>query len=121
MRLSFCAACGSTDEASLEYHYLVPRSQGGGDEEENLLTLCPSCRGKAHTSRMVATRSRRGEKALDCARQIARIIADIEKEGVTTLTGIAKALEARGVKTPRGHDNWTPVQVARIKERAACA
>lgn len=49
------------------------------------------------------------------ASNIAPIIESIERAGVKTLAGIAQALTARGVKTPRGNDNWQPVQVARIK------
>jgi DNA invertase Pin-like site-specific DNA recombinase len=42
------------------------------------------------------------------------VIADIQSSGVTTLTGIARALAARGIKTPRGNTEWQPVQVARL-------
>lgn len=42
------------------------------------------------------------------------IIADIQAAGVSTLRGIAKALQARGVKTPAGRAEWQPVQVQRL-------
>lgn len=61
----------------------------------------------------------KSEKARAKARNIAPIIADIERSGVKTLQGIATALEARGIKTPRGGDTWQPIQVARIKKLAA--
>lgn len=38
MRLNFCVLCGSTD--NLEHHHVVPKSLGGSDNEDNLLTLC---------------------------------------------------------------------------------
>ena len=38
MKLGFCALCGSTD--NLEHHHVLPRSLGGTDDEDNLLTLC---------------------------------------------------------------------------------
>jgi DNA invertase Pin-like site-specific DNA recombinase len=44
------------------------------------------------------------------------VIWDVQKSGITTLTGIARTLEARGVKTPGGRMNWQPVQVSRLLE-----
>ena len=43
-----------------------------------------------------------------------QIVTDIKASGVETLTGIAAALSARGVKTPRGSAVWYPAQVARL-------
>jgi 5-methylcytosine-specific restriction endonuclease McrA len=40
MKLALCAACGATDD--LQYHHLVTRAEGGGDNETNLITLCIS-------------------------------------------------------------------------------
>ena len=51
------------------------------------------------------------------ARNVAPIIAEIERSGVTSLRGIAKALDARGVATSRG-GAWSGVQVEAIKSRA---
>lgn len=48
MRLDFCVACGCDNPGSLEHHHLVPRSHGGGDEEENIATFCGPCHGKIH-------------------------------------------------------------------------
>jgi DNA invertase Pin-like site-specific DNA recombinase len=42
------------------------------------------------------------------------VIADIQRSGISTLAGIAKILEARGVKTPAGRSTWQPVQVSRL-------
>ena len=38
MRLTFCAACGVTDD--LQHHHLVTRSEGDSYDERNLITLC---------------------------------------------------------------------------------
>ena len=38
MKLDFCAVCGSHEE--LQHHHLIPKVQGGTDDETNLLTLC---------------------------------------------------------------------------------
>lgn len=69
--------------------------------------------------RLANARARRAAKAFALARNVMPIIDSIERAGVTTLAGIAAALQARGIKTPRGNDNWQPVQVARIKALAA--
>jgi DNA invertase Pin-like site-specific DNA recombinase len=42
------------------------------------------------------------------------VIAEIQRSGVLTLVEIGKALEARGLRTPRGHTTWRPVQVWRL-------
>ncbi len=57
-------------------------------------------------------------KARARARNIYAIVRDIESAGVASLGGIARALEARGIKTPCGTDSWQAVQVSRIKATA---
>jgi len=42
------------------------------------------------------------------------VIVDIQRAGVSTLTAIARTLEARGVRTPSGCSTWQPVQVSRL-------
>ena len=42
------------------------------------------------------------------------VIREIQGAGISTLAGIAKTLEARGVRTPRGNTTWQPTQVARL-------
>jgi DNA invertase Pin-like site-specific DNA recombinase len=59
------------------------------------------------------------QAAQEAAKRLLPIIAAIEAAGVTSATGVAKALEARGVKTPTGRNRWQAIQVQRIKERAA--
>ena len=44
MKLSFCAACGSTND--LQHHNLITCSEAGSDDERNLITLCGSCHAK---------------------------------------------------------------------------
>jgi hypothetical protein len=46
-----------------------------------------------------------------------RAVYEIQKSGVGSLRGVAKALSARGVKTARGGE-WTAVQVSDILQRA---
>ena len=42
------------------------------------------------------------------------VIRDIRASGGTTLKGIPAALQARGVRTPRGNTVWNPMQVSRL-------
>ncbi len=41
-----CQVCGSMQ--NLQVHHLKLRSQSGGDEEQNLITLCVECHERAH-------------------------------------------------------------------------
>jgi len=71
----------------------------------------------AHTA--CAARACRTAKARAKAQNIVAIVRDIERSGVCSLSGIARALQARGVQTPRGSTRWQPGQVARLKEMTA--
>lgn len=42
------------------------------------------------------------------------VIREVQKSGVTSLAGVARVLEARGVRTPAGRSQWQPVQVFRL-------
>jgi hypothetical protein len=46
MRLDFCVACGARD--TLHHHHLTPRTEGGPDDDTNLITLCEDCHGRVH-------------------------------------------------------------------------
>jgi len=48
------------------------------------------------------------------AQNIAAVITSIRASGVKTLSMIAKVLEVRGIKTPRGGIKWQPTQVSRV-------
>ncbi|MEN8007376.1 MAG: HNH endonuclease [Candidatus Krumholzibacteriota bacterium] len=43
-----CQAPGCGRTRFLEVHHLVPRNQGGGNNPENLTTLCGSCHRFSH-------------------------------------------------------------------------
>jgi len=48
VRLNFCVACGEDDVCKLEHHHLVPKAEGGSDEDSNRVTLCYACHGRVH-------------------------------------------------------------------------
>jgi HNH endonuclease len=132
VRLTFCAACGSTE--ALQHHRLVPRAEGGSDEERNLITLCFGCHLKLHERQQngryraseqpnagLRAAARRGTATLiEQARQrdanVLPVIRELEARGPLTLPEIAEALNARGVKTARGA-RWHPASVARLLAR----
>jgi DNA invertase Pin-like site-specific DNA recombinase len=58
----------------------------------------------------------RQEAADAFAANVLPIIRQIQKSGVSSLRGVAKALSARGIKTARG-GAWTAVQVSGILQR----
>jgi hypothetical protein len=66
----------------------------------------------ARTARAVRT-ARADARAAD----LAPLIAELRASGVTTLQGIAAALNARKVPTPRGRGKWQGSQVRRVLAR----
>jgi hypothetical protein len=51
------------------------------------------------------------------AADLAPIVKDIQAGGITSLNGIAAALNERGVLTPAGSGHWYAMQVARVLKR----
>jgi 5-methylcytosine-specific restriction endonuclease McrA len=47
-----CQVCGSMQR--LQVHHLKFRSQSGGDEEQNLITLCAQCHEQVHRKAVVS-------------------------------------------------------------------
>ena len=58
-------------------------------------------------------------KAISRASEILPIIREIQASGITSASGIAVALNQRGVPTVQGGAWWQAVQVQRILARAA--
>ena len=51
-----CQICGKK-HARLEVHHIIYRSQGGTDDENNLITLCESCHSAIHDGKIVLTKN----------------------------------------------------------------
>ena len=62
------------------------------------------------------SRAVRIKKAADRTADLSPIITEIRASGATSLGKIAKALNERGIRTPRGSE-WQAVQVKRVLER----
>ena len=55
------------------------------------------------------------------ANEVMPVIEGIRQAGATSLRAIAAALQARGVRTPRGGTAWTATTVKRILDRSTAA
>lgn len=51
-----CQICGKKN-IRLEVHHIIFRSQGGADDENNLITLCGDCHNGIHNGKIVLTRN----------------------------------------------------------------
>jgi DNA invertase Pin-like site-specific DNA recombinase len=71
--------------------------------------------GSPGQARMAA--AAKSAKATARATDLLPVIAEVRAAGVATLSGIAKALTARGVPTPSGRGVWSPATVMRLDRR----
>jgi hypothetical protein len=53
------------------------------------------------------------------AAELAPVIAKLRAAGIMSKRGIAKALNKRAIRTPRGVGQWRAIQVARVLKRLA--
>jgi DNA invertase Pin-like site-specific DNA recombinase len=72
---------------------------------------------KLSDARRHATAARK-ESADRFSTKVLPVIREIQRSGIKSLRGIARALAARGIPTARG-GAWTPVQVSAILQRAS--
>jgi hypothetical protein len=124
MKLTFCAACGSTDD--LQHHHLVTRAEGGNDDETNLITLCCDCHLKLHKACLVTAKAQGvklgGLNARGIAnREEAKARAEALRPILNELSGlsaraIAAELNARKIPTPTGRA-WHSMTVLRVQQR----
>jgi DNA invertase Pin-like site-specific DNA recombinase len=56
-------------------------------------------------------------RASDYAKKIGVVVKDLEAQGIKSLNGVGRGLEARGILTPRGCKNWSDMQVSRLLKR----
>ncbi len=117
MKLTFCAACGATDD--LQHHHLVTRGEAGSDDERNLITLCGSCHAKLHERQ---ANSARGAAA---AAERARAFAESMRPMLVPLAGLsanaaAQELTRRGFATARG-GLWSAGAVIAVRKRLEVA
>jgi hypothetical protein len=68
---------------------------------------------------MTSESGRDDHRRMSNGEQVSRLARENERSGVSTLIGIARGLETRGLETPRGGWNWQAAQVARIVAMSA--
>jgi DNA invertase Pin-like site-specific DNA recombinase len=73
--------------------------------------------GTPDQARMAAAAKSATARATD----LLPVIAEIRAAGVATLSGIAKALTARGAPTPSGRGAWSPATVMQLDRRVQAA
>ena len=105
--------------ARLEGATVRPAASGGLSERTKAALRAARARGvklgsPKSAETIAAARDARSRYARSAARPIKMIFADIQRAGVTSLSDIAKALQARGIRTPAGKTNWHAGQVARL-------
>jgi len=57
-------------------------------------------------------------RASSNAKDVLPFVREAQLAGAKSLREVAKALEARGIRTPRGSVTWAPAQVSRVIKRA---
>lgn len=66
-----CRYCkGKRKDSKLEVHHVIFRSQGGSDEEENLITLCHACHKELHDGKIKLNQLGKTKGALRYATQM---------------------------------------------------
>jgi hypothetical protein len=78
----------------------------------------PTGRHLGHRAPSIADKARIA-RANRTAADLAPVIAELRAAGITTLHGIAAALDERHVPTPAGSWHWHAMQVARLLKRLA--
>jgi len=81
------------------------------------MTRNPNLDGNRGAKARTAALEARRKRAIAWAANLAPIIAAIRANGVTSLYGIAQALNRRGVPTATGRGEWAIPQVRRMLER----
>ena len=117
MKLSFCAACGSTND--LQHQNLITCSEAGSDGERNLITLCGPCHAK------LRERQANSAPGAAAASERARAFAKSLRPTFGPLAGLsatvaAKELARRGVATAHG-GVWSAGAVIAIRKRLGTA
>ena len=107
-----CQCCkGKHKDSKLEVHHIVFRSQGGSDEESNLVTLCHTCHKDLHNGKINPKLSGKAKGNLKYATQMNSIrkqLFRVYSEAVETFGYVTKANRlALGVSKEHYYDACT--------------
>ena len=101
-----CQCCeGKHKDSKLEVHHIVFRSQGGSDEESNLITLCHTCHKDLHSGKITPKFSGKKKGTLKYATQMNSIRCQLLKtypNAIETFGMVTKA-NRLSVGIPKDH------------------
>lgn len=91
-----CIYCGHSGENEIEYHHIVPVSQGGDNRLSNIVPLCNECHKKAHGKNPIEGKKykKKGRPSNEKPEH-AEMIIDLYLEN---MLGLAEAMEILGVR-----------------------
>ena len=92
-----CQCCGKKN-CRLEVHHIKFRSNGGTDDEENLITLCKDCHKGVHAGTMTLSKKPKKSKNLKCATHMSIIRSQLLKK-------YPNAIETFGFVTSENRNN----------------
>ena len=145
VRSNTCFECGHSNPIEIQLHHVVPRSMGGtrviplcsvchrkvhGVKKEKQISISRLTKqglaaardrgvvlGNKNWGKSLKKATAASLKAMEpiWAEQL-KAVEDVNKSGVVTLTGIARCLNARGVRTARG-GVWTASTVRNLIKR----
>ena len=112
-----CQHCqGKSRDRRLEVHHLVFRSQGGSDEEANLLTLCKTCHDRVHAGTISLKQRGRKKGGLAHATQMNSIRVQLLKRlGAEETWGFVTKEHRLLAGLPKTHANDAAVIATRGK------
>lgn len=107
-----CQYCkGKRKDSKLEVHHIVFRSQGGSDEESNLITLCHTCHKNLHNGRIKPNFKGKVKGTLSYATQMNSIRKQLFKlypDAIETFGYVTKANRlALGIEKEHYYDACT--------------
>jgi hypothetical protein len=85
------------------------RGMGLGGDQPHLMSTAR----RAHLASLRVRKAKAKARAAD----LLPVIAELRAVGITSATGIARALTERSIPTARGSKRWTTVQVQRVLAR----
>ena len=101
-----CQYCkGKHKDSKLEVHHIVYRSQGGSDEESNLITLCHTCHKDLHSGKITPKFSGKKKGTLKYATQMNSIRCQLFKtypDAIETYGYVTKA-NRLSIGIPKDH------------------
>ena len=101
-----CQYCkGKHKDSKLEVHHIIYRSQGGSDEESNLITLCHTCHKDLHSGKIIPKFNGKKKGTLKYATQMNSIRCQLLKtypDAIETYGCVTKA-NRLSIDIPKDH------------------